>query len=108
MGPSSFEIGCLLAPAACTLNSGLVRYERQLQAERLEVVPSTEALGLPVQVRFLHARATYSTLVPIHQVVPPGSRNPPRLSSSPFLTGSCTDAAPASSARRYVASTSLT
>ena len=38
--------------------------------------------------------------VAIHQVVPPGSLTPPRLSSSSFLTGSCIEVAPASNAAR--------
>jgi hypothetical protein len=41
---------------------------------------------------------SYPTLVAIHHVVPPASFTPPRLSSSSFLTGSCTDVAPAASA----------
>ena len=50
----------------------------------------------------------YSTFVAIHQVVPPASFTPPRLSASSFFTGACTDIAPASRARLYVASTSAT
>ncbi len=38
----------------------------------------------------------YSTLVAIHQVVPPGSVTPPRLSSSSFFVGACTEVAPQS------------
>ena len=41
-----------------------------------------------------------STFVAIHQVVPPSSITPPRLSASSFFTGSCTENAPAASARR--------
>jgi DNA-binding transcriptional ArsR family regulator len=37
--------------------------------------------------------------VAIHHVVPPASLTPPRLSSPSFRTGSCTDVAPAASAR---------
>ena len=44
-------------------------------------------------------RLSQSIFVPIHHVVPPASFTPPRLSGSSFLTGSCTDVAPASSAR---------
>src|SRR5262249_33790285 len=57
---------------------------------------------------FSHIVVSYSTFVAIHQVVPPASLTPPRLSSSCFLTGSCTETAPASMAFRYVASTSWT
>ena len=53
-------------------------------------------------------RLSQSIFVPIHHVVPPASLTPPRLSGSSFLTGSCTDVAPASSARLYVSSTSRT
>src|SRR5262245_1547462 len=43
---------------------------------------------------FLRIEVSYSTFVAIHQMVPPASLMPPRLSSSCFLTGSCTETAP--------------
>ena len=46
-----------------------------------------------------HALSAYPTRVEIHQVVPPASLIPPRLSSSPFCSGACTDSAPSASAR---------
>ena len=44
-------------------------------------------------------RLSQSIFVPIHHVVPPASFTPPRLSGSSFSIRSCTDVAPASSAR---------
>ncbi len=41
----------------------------------------------------------YSTRVAIHHVVPPASLTPPRLSSSSFFSGVCTEVAPSASAR---------
>src|SRR5690606_41320645 len=58
--------------------------------------------------RRARVRGAHATFVAIHQVVPPASRTPPRLSSSSFFTASRTHVAPAASARRYVASTSGT
>ena len=55
-----------------------------------------------------HMQFPYSTRVAIHHVVPPASCTPPRLSSSSFCIGSCTDIAPTANARWYVASTSAT
>ena len=54
------------------------------------------------------ASGLHPTRVAIHHVVPPGSITPPRLSSSSFRTGSCTEVAPASNAFWYVLSTSGT
>ena len=44
------------------------------------------------------AKEDHPTLVAIHQVVPPLSLTPPRLSSSCFFRGSWTDSAPAARA----------
>src|SRR5262249_26767627 len=72
------------------------------------VLRSCSGPSEPVSNRIRTSTSHYSTFVAIHHVVPPASLTPPRLSSSCFLTGSCTETAPASRDFRYVASTSRT
>lgn len=67
---------------------------RDVQADWCDDNPGTGGLLGSTSI------SRYSTFVAIHQVVPPGSLTPPRLSSSCFLIGSCTDVAPASRAFR--------